>query len=252
MKKKELIVITGAGQGIGAYLARKLSKDYFVLLISKSLNSKKISLEINKIHPLSADYLILDLEEDINIELLKKKIEFDKFSNVHLIFCAGYVEDFNFKIDVREWKKVFNINLFSHLEIFNFFVDPLKKIKKAKNIIFFSGGGAANSFSTFPAYSASKTAIVRTVENLSLNYEKFGFNIFAIAPGAIKTKMLEKVLKNSNVGTRTTKKEVFQFIKYYFVNNSQDLNGKLVHIRDDKTKINKNDNINYLKLRRIE
>ena len=73
MKKKELIVITGAGQGIGAYLARKLSKDYFVLLISKSLNSKKISLEINKIHPLSADYLILDLEEDINIELLKKK-----------------------------------------------------------------------------------------------------------------------------------------------------------------------------------
>ena len=115
-----------------------------------------------------------------------------------------------------------------------------------------SGGGAANPFSTFPAYSASKTAIVRTVENLSLQYEKYGFNIFAIAPGAIKTKMLEKVLEKSEVGTRTSKREVFQFVKYYLENNSKSLNGKLVHIRDNKIEITKNINKNYLKLRRIE
>ena len=35
-------------------------------------------------------------------------------------------------------------------------------------------------------------------------------------------------------------------------NSSKDLNGKLIHIRDDKIKIAKNINKNYLKLRRVE
>ncbi len=252
MKKKELLVITGAGQGIGAYLAEKLSKKYFILLISKSKNCKKKSDTINQSNPLASDYLILDLENKIDFSLFQNKINFKSFSNIHLIFCAGYIENFSTKTNIDEWKKVFNINLFSHLEIFNFFIEPLKRIKKEKNIIFLSGGGAANPFPTFPAYSASKAAIVRTVENLSIQYENYGFNIFAIAPGAIETKMLEKVLEQTEVGTKTSKSEVCDFIKYYLENNSKSLNGKLIHIRDNKDKIFNNIDENYLKLRRIE
>ena len=45
-------------------------------------------------------------------------------------------------------------------------------------VIFFSGGGAANDFSEFPLYSASKTSIERTVENFSKIYEKKNISIF--------------------------------------------------------------------------
>jgi hypothetical protein len=77
-------------------------------------------------------------------------------------------------------------------------------------------------------------------------------SIFAIAPGAIKTKMLSKVLSKTTVGTKTSKKEVYAFIKYYLDNDSKKLNGMLVHIRDDKLAIEDNNNDNYLKLRRVE
>ena len=61
-----------------------------------------------------------------------------------------------------------------------------------------------------------------------------------------------KVLKKTSVGTKTSKDELYAFIKYYMENNSDKLNGKLVHIRDDKLKIENNTDNNYLTLRRIE
>ena len=77
-------------------------------------------------------------------------------------------------------------------------------------------------------------------------------SIFAIAPGAIETKMLRKVLTKITVGTKTSKEELFAFIEYYLVKDSTKLNGKLIHIRDDKLAIEKNTNQHYLKLRRVE
>ncbi len=250
--KKDLLVITGAGQGIGEYLSINLSKKFFVFLISKSSNCEKISNQINETYPLSSDFLRIDFEKKINFKLLKKKIDLNSFKNINLIFCAGYLDNYSEELDITEWKKVFNINVFSHLEIFNYFLPLMKKNKFNNKIIFFSGGGAANSFDTFPAYSASKTAIVRIVENLALRYEKYNISIFAIAPGSIKTKMLEKVLQKTDVGTKTSKKEILKFIEYYLKIDSFELNGMLVHVRDDKEKIKKNKNMNYLKLRRVE
>ena len=207
MKKKEILIITGAGKGIGAYLAKNFSNDFFIILISKSNNCRIVSNEINKIKPFSSDFILIDLEKEINFDLFENKIKWKEFINIHLIFCAGYLENYSNELNLSEWKKVFAINFFSH---------------------------------------------VRTVENLSLRYSKYNFSIFAIAPGAIQTDMLSKVLKKTSVGTRTSKEELFKFLEYVFKNESNYLNGKLVHIRDNLQKLEENKNKNYLKLRRIE
>ena len=64
--------------------------------------------------------------------------------------------------------------------------------------------------------------------------------------------MLKKVLKHSKVNTQTSKGEVLKFIDHYFCNTSKNLNGKLIHIRDDKNKIAINKKLDYLKIRRVE
>ena len=64
--------------------------------------------------------------------------------------------------------------------------------------------------------------------------------------------MLKKVLKYSKVSYKTTKKDILEFINYYLNKSSIKLNGRLIHILDNKSKINKNKNVNFLKLRRVE
>ena len=95
MKRKELLVITGAGQGIGEFLANNFSENYFILLISKSENCKKVAKKINKKNPNSADYIKVDFEKKINFKLFEKKINPSLFESIHLIFCAGYIENYS-------------------------------------------------------------------------------------------------------------------------------------------------------------
>ena len=77
------------------------------------------------------------------------------------------------KFDYNDWIQTFNTNVISHLEIFYQLNRLLSKSKKLiSKIIFSPGGGAANSFPDFPAYSASKTALVRSIENLSEKFSK--------------------------------------------------------------------------------
>ena len=147
---------------------------------------------------------------------------------------------------------MFNINFFSNIKIINYFLPFYKNSNQQNKVIIFSGGGAANSFKEFPIYSASKTALIRTVENYSEMFKKTKLSIFALAPGAVKTKMLDKVLKIAKVGAKSNKKEISSFINKCLDINTMFLNGKLVHVRDNIKRIKKNKNYNYLKLRRDE
>lgn len=252
---KELIIITGAGQGIGRQIAKNLDNKYDLLLISKTLNCKKTAKEIkatsfnNKNR--MVEYQKINFEKKINLIPAAKKIKFKRFKKIHLILCAGVVDpDKGSYKNINDWNKVFNVNLNSNIFLINYFSKFFNDKKKQNKIIVFSGGGAASSFKKFPIYSASKTALVRAVENFSLIFSKKNISIFAIAPGAVKTKMLRKVEKVSKVGTRSQMIDVTNFVNNCFKINTKIFNGKLIHIRDDIKKIKKIKNVNYLKLRR--
>jgi len=70
----------------------------------------------------------------------------------------------------------------------------LRKSKRRGKIVCFSGGGATSARPGFSAYAASKTAVVRLVENLATEWKDEPVDINAIAPGAINTDMTREIV----------------------------------------------------------
>tara|TARA_Y100001960_G_C14678961_1_gene830036 strand:+ start:167 stop:937 length:771 start_codon:yes stop_codon:yes gene_type:complete len=256
MFKRKIVIITGAGQGIGKKIAENISNDYDLLLISKSNNCSKLANYLkkkNKKLGRKIYNLKIDLEKKYHLQFLKKKINTKNYSAIHLILCAAIVDPrVKSYLYLKDWMKVFKVNFFSNINIINFFINFYRKSAVQNKIILFSGGGAANSFKEFPIYSASKTALVRTVENYAEIYSGSNINIFAVAPGAIKTRMLQKVTKIARVKTRSKISKVVSFVNFCLKSNTRPFSGKLIHIKDDLNKIYKNKKTQYLKLRRYE
>jgi predicted dehydrogenase len=66
------------------------------------------------------------------------------------------------------------------------------------SIINISGGGATSPRENFSSYATSKAAIVRFSETLAMETRGDGIRVNCIAPGAMKTSMLEEVIKKGN------------------------------------------------------
>ena len=125
-------------------------------------------------------------------------------------------------------------------------------------IVTFAGGGSAYQFPAFPAYSASKTAIVRITENIHEDLKDKGdFSIVCLAPGAVETDMLKEVrLSGAQIKTTVDILEPVDFVKEFIISTSCSLSGRFVHVRDDWKEYLKTDkslqNDSLWKLRRIE
>jgi len=96
-------------------------------------------------------------------------------------------------VDLAEWRRALEINLFGVLLPCRAFIPQFKKAGRGK-IIVLSGGGATNPLPNISSYAASKAAAVRFAETLAGELKPFGVDVNAIAPGALKTRFVDQVL----------------------------------------------------------
>jgi len=97
------------------------------------------------------------------------------------------------EVDIQEWKRAFEINLYGTLLPCRALIPHLKRAGKGK-IVIVSGGGATNPLPNISAYAASKAAVVRLMETLAEELKPCRIDVNAIAPGALKTRMMNQVL----------------------------------------------------------
>jgi len=106
------------------------------------------------------------------------------------------------EVDIQEWKRAFEINLYGALLPCRALIPHLKRAGRGK-IVIVSGGGATNPLPNISAYAASKAAVVRLMETLAEELKPSGIDVNAVAPGALKTRMVDQVLAagSEKVGT---------------------------------------------------
>jgi NAD(P)-dependent dehydrogenase (short-subunit alcohol dehydrogenase family) len=97
-------------------------------------------------------------------------------------------------VSLEEWRRAMDINLYGALLPCRAVIPHFKKNGRGK-IIVLSGGGATNPLPNISAYAASKAAVVRLAETLAEELKPFHVDVNAIAPGALKTRLVEQVLE---------------------------------------------------------
>ena len=96
-------------------------------------------------------------------------------------------------VPLSEWVRAVEINLYGVLLPCRALIPHFKAAGRGK-IIIISGGGATNPLPNISAYAASKAAVVRLMETLSEELKPHGIDVNAVAPGALKTRMMQEVL----------------------------------------------------------
>jgi NAD(P)-dependent dehydrogenase (short-subunit alcohol dehydrogenase family) len=98
------------------------------------------------------------------------------------------------EVDLGEWRRALDINLYGVLLPCRALIPHFKKAGHGK-IIILSGGGATNPLPNISAYAASKAAVVRLMETLAEELKPHHVDVNAIAPGALRTRLVDEVLQ---------------------------------------------------------
>jgi NAD(P)-dependent dehydrogenase (short-subunit alcohol dehydrogenase family) len=191
-------IITGASQGLGKVIAEHFVRaGANVVLCARSENDLNATRdELAKLAPgrkVLARVCDVANEADVN-ELAAFALR--ELGSIHaLVLNAGVYGPMGptESVDLNDWRRAMDINVFGVLLPCRALIPHFKKSGYGK-IVVLSGGGATNPLPNISAYAASKAAAVRLAETFAEELREFHVDVNAVAPGALKTRLVDQVL----------------------------------------------------------
>jgi 3-oxoacyl-[acyl-carrier protein] reductase len=192
--KDKVVLITGAGQGIGKEIALKFASLGAKLALNDiHFQEEALKKVIDEIDDKSeARFFLADVSnlEDVERMVQDIKKEFGRLDI--LVNNAGIVRDRTLaKMTKEEWQKVIDVDLTG---VFN--------CSKAALPLLIQNQGTIVSISSLVGqrgnfgqtnYAAAKAGIIGFTKSLSKEVGKFGVRVNTVAPGFVKTQMIEEV-----------------------------------------------------------
>lgn len=246
--KGKTIFISGATSGLGLNLAQHFVELGFSVsfcgrnqdsLLATEEHLKSFANENQSILGFVADVTDSDSLKRVFLELRNINLQ------IGVLICnAGVIGPINkfLECDERDWKEAFNINLYGTI---NLVTEALPSMLENKfgRVIHISGGGATSPLFGMSSYASSKAAAVRFIETLSLEYQDSGVTFNSVAPGILKTKLLDQMIeagpqkigenlftksvtKSSDIGDSSEK--AIKLIEFLSSEDSKGITGKLI------------------------
>ena len=190
------VLVTGAGRGIGAAVARAFALEgAAVFLVART--ERELIETTNDIRSAGgrADHAVADVA-DVDAVASATSACISTFAAPDVVVnAAGVYGPIGrvWEVDAGAWWRAQEINLRGTLHTCAA-VLPHMIERRAGRIINFSGGGATSPLPRFSAYAASKAAVVRLTETIAEEVREYGITANAIAPGAVDTRLQDDVL----------------------------------------------------------
>lgn len=207
---KNIIVITGAGSGIGRETYNQIQKidktidEYW--LIDYNKDSLK-ELDSNNVKT-----LCIDLTKQEEIELYKKVLEKEMPNIKALINCAGFgIFDHSENIELETKLNMIDLNIKAYVTMIDY---SLPYMKKNSNIMNIASCAAFQPIPYINAYASTKAFVLSYSRALNQELKYKGIHVLAVTPFWTKTNFFNRAVKKD-------KKEVV--IKYVVMYNTTDV-----------------------------
>lgn len=184
-------VVTGSSTGIGRALSERLvSQGHTVWGLARS-NQVAPGKAAGRLKPLVCDVTNWEAVATAASAVAAAAEAIDG-----LVTCAGIQGELGpaMSADPLKWSATVRTNLDGTYYAIRAFAPLMLRSRRAK-VVCLSGGGATKARANFSAYGAAKTAVVRLVENIAEETRGQPFDINAIAPGAINTRLTDEVIR---------------------------------------------------------
>ncbi len=220
------VLVTGATGEIGSAIVRDYANNgYFVYVHYRSSQEKAQNLltEID-----NGALIQFDASDK---ESIRKSLE-DLHVDV-LVNCAGIIKDkLFFFMEDDDWEDVIKTNLDGYYYVTKQIINGMIKNKSGSIVNVTSISGLVGNIGQ-TNYSASKGGIIAFTKALCLEVARYGIRVNAIAPGIIKSEMVEKVDKNivkMIPAGRLGKPEEVAEVAYFLGDRATYINGEVINI----------------------
>lgn len=210
MKRFEnaLVLITGAGSGIGEATAKRVAKEGAdVILVGRTLSKlERVADEISKQTNRKAYPIACDVTKEEDVQKLQDYVK-NEFSDLAVLINNAGASAYSSILEMpfEQWQKILAINLNSFFlvskAIGKLMVNAAKNdadAKKDRAIVNVSSLSAHKPGLFFPHYSAAKAAVINFTKSLASELAKYNIRVNSVSPGFVETPLIEQGLNNES------------------------------------------------------
>lgn len=226
--EQELIIIAGAGKGIGlacVYEILNVYPQYDVLAISRNtINLHKLHEENKRLSYYQCDLSDLNSKnkDDLRSFLSNKKLK-------GLVFTAGILEKIEFgKITLNSFEKIYRNNVWSLIDLVQILYPYINSITHIVTIGSMGGQTGTLKFSGMATYSSSKAAMACLTECIAEDIKTTGASTNCLNIGAVKTEMMKTAFPDFE--TSITPELTARFIINFTLFSKELFNGKVIPV----------------------
>jgi 3-oxoacyl-[acyl-carrier protein] reductase len=194
MFDNKVVMITGAGQGIGKEISLEFAKNGATVAIldrnQSALENTKKEIEIfgGKCKYFVGDISNYEICETVVNKIIKEFSKIDILvNNAGIMKRTSTLETTN-----DEWLNVIDVNLNAVFYLSRLVLSKMKSMNSGNIINITSANGVTPHPNAAPSYGASKAAVTYLTRHFSMEFSKYGIRVNAVQCGPISSRMADQ------------------------------------------------------------
>jgi len=241
--KDKVVIITGAGQGIGRAFAHAFAREGARIVIAEinEANARAVAKEITE-GGLEAVAITTDVSDEGSVDkMVKATVE--KYGHIDvLVNNAGIMATIKMKpfweISVEEWDKLMAVNV-RGIFLCCKAVVPIMKAQEKGKMINMSSDTVLMGRPYYLHYVTSKAGVIGLTRALAREVGDWNINVNAIMPGAVETEIpresvtpeqLKAMIAQRCIKRRETPQDLVGTVMFLASDEAGFITGQIIHV----------------------